>query len=513
MLPRKTLSILLTLCLVLAPSVGATWSIVLVDSATGEVAVGSATCLEGTDLRAFVPVIVVGVGAGATQSQVDPTGKHKKLIFNQLKLGTPPSEIINLLKLDETLASLKCSRQYGVADMFGGSASFSGGCNGPFKGHRFGTIGTVSYAIQGNVLTGLPVVLAAEAAIIESKGQLLSDRLMQGMEAARALGGDGRCSCETNPPASSCGSPPVNGFEKSAHVGTVIVARVGDTDGPCLGGSIGCAAGDYWLNLNVSGFMADPDPVYILDDQYAAFKERMRGHVDGLKTEATWTTSQPQSGGGGIAQLELALADFEGTPITHGGAKIKIAHAEGSAGLSQRQVITDNGDGTYSIRFLATAATETDRFEITISDGIRPAVIYPLPEIDYPVPLEASVDEISASAGGKIVFDLQGPDSAAGDSFILGLSLDGPDAEFTLPGGLVLPLRSDHLLAATPHLVSAGLLKGVPGELDEQSRATVELELPAGLLQSLAGQTLRVAWCTYQPANFASGAVTLHVTP
>ncbi len=51
MLPRKTLAILLTLCLVLAPTVGATWSIVLVDSATGEVAVGSATCLEGTDLR------------------------------------------------------------------------------------------------------------------------------------------------------------------------------------------------------------------------------------------------------------------------------------------------------------------------------------------------------------------------------------------------------------------------------------------------------------------------------
>jgi hypothetical protein len=513
MLPRKTLAILLTLCLVLAPTVGATWSIVLVDSATGEVAVGSATCLEGTDLRAFVPVIVVGVGAGATQSQVDPTGKHKKLIFNELKLGTPPSEIIDLLKLEETLAGLKCSRQYGVADMFGGSASFSGGCNGVFKGHRFGTIGTVSYAIQGNVITGLPVVLAAEAAIIESQGQLLSDRLMQGMEAARAMGGDGRCSCETHPPADSCGSPPVNGFEKSAHVGTVIVARVGDTDGPCFGGSIGCAGGDYWLNLNVSGYMEDPDPVYILEGQYAAFKERMRGHVDGLKTTATWTTSQPRSGGGGVAQLELALADFEGTPITHGGAKIQIAHAEGSAELSQRQVITDNGDGTYSIRFLATAATGTDRFEITIRDGVRPAVIYPLPEIVYPAPLEASTDEVSSSAGGKVVFTLRGPASAAGKSFVLGLSLDGPDAGLTLPGGLLLPLRSDRLLAATPHLVSAGFLKGVPGELDQESRATVELELPAGLLQSLTGKTLRAAWCTYQPATFASNAVTIRITP
>lgn len=513
----KILALLLALCLGLAPVAGATWSIVLVDAATGEVAVGTATCLPGTNLRAFVPVIVVGVGAGATQSQVDPSGKHKKLIFNQLTLGTPPAQIIDLLKEEEDLPAFKCSRQYGIADMFGGAASFSGSCNGAFKGHRFGTVGTVSYAIQGNVITGLQVVLAVEAALLASDGQLLSDRLMLGMEAARALGGDGRCSCEDNPPANSCGSPPINGFEKSAHVGTVVLARVGDTDGPCTGGAIGCAAGDYWLNLNFLGQEEDIDPVFFLQAQYDTFKQRMRGHVDGLKTQAVWSDPVPLSGGGAVAELQLSLADLEGTPITHGGAKIQIAHSEDSAGLSDRQVIEDHGDGTYTLRFLATAATGTDRFEITVKDGLRPAVLYPLPEIQYPVPLLASADEVSASQGGTVVFDVQGPTAAAGRRFVLGLSFDistdRPGAGLPLSGGALLPLRRDALLAAVPQLVAQGILNGVPGTLDANGRATVTLDLPPGLLGPVLGETLRAAWCTLEPTDFASGAVTLRIAP
>lgn len=418
-------TLLVCLWLGLAPVVGATWSIVLVDAATGEVAVGTATCLPGTDLRAFVPVIVVGVGAGATQSQVDPSGKHKKIIFDELKLGTPPADIIALLKQAETLPALKCSRQYGVADMFGASASFSGGCNGPWKGHRTGTIGTLSYAIQGNVLTGMPVVLAAEAAILASDGQLLSDRLMQGMEAARALGGDGRCSCDMNPPADACGAPPINGFEKSAHVGTVIVARVGDTDGICAGGAIGCASGDYWLNLNFQGLEDDIDPVFFLQAEYDQFKERMRGHVDGVRSQAVWSTPVALAGGGAVAELQLSLADLEGTPITHGGAKFKIQHTDDSAGLSMRQEVLDHGDGTYTLRFLATAAAGTDRFRISIDDGVGPAVLYPLPEIDYPVPLTAGTDEVSATAGSTLLIEVPGVPGVPGGRFQLRLSVDG----------------------------------------------------------------------------------------
>ena len=49
--------------------------------------------------------------------------------------------------------------------------------------------------------------------------------------AARALGGDGRCSCSVSQPT-SCGVPPP-GFQKSAHVAVFVVARLGDTNGLC----------------------------------------------------------------------------------------------------------------------------------------------------------------------------------------------------------------------------------------------------------------------------------------
>ncbi len=508
---RRVAAALLALGLGLAPPAAATWSIVLVDSATGEVAVGTATCLPGTDLRAFVPVIVVGVGAGATQSQVETSGKHKRLIFDELTAGTAPADIIELLKAAETVPVLGCSRQFGVADMNGQAAGFSGGCNGQFKAHRVGAQGTMAYSIQGNVITGLPVLLAARAAVLNTPGSI-AEKLMAAMEAARVFGGDGRCSCDMNPPADACGAPPAGGFEKSAHVGTVIVARVGDTDGPCLG--TGCANGDYWLDLNYQGGTDDIDPVFWLQDAYATFKERMAGHADGVESFLTWNEPEPLPGGGAVAEAVLVLRDLDGTPLTTGGAQISIGHADDSAGLSSRQSVKDHGDGTYTLRFLADATTGTDRFVITVRDGLRPAVLYPFPEIEYPVPLLASTDEVSAAAGAVVRFDLTGPASAAGRPFVLGLSLDGPGEDLVLPGSrAALPLRRDPVLAALPWLVDEDLLRGVPGTLDASGRAVVELELPAGLLAPLEGRTLRAAWCTWDPADFASGATLLRVAP
>ena len=42
----------------LAGSASATWSILIVNTRTGEIAVGSATCLTGFDLEANTPVLV-----------------------------------------------------------------------------------------------------------------------------------------------------------------------------------------------------------------------------------------------------------------------------------------------------------------------------------------------------------------------------------------------------------------------------------------------------------------------
>ena len=70
-----SLRVVVTFCLGLllfAAPASATWSIVIVNLVTGEVAVGIATCLTGFDLRPNTVVIVPGHGAAAAQSFVGP---------------------------------------------------------------------------------------------------------------------------------------------------------------------------------------------------------------------------------------------------------------------------------------------------------------------------------------------------------------------------------------------------------------------------------------------------------
>ena len=89
-----------------------------------------------------------------------------------------------------------------------------GRCIGQFESAYAGQIGTVAYAIQGNVLTGEPVVLQAVQAAIATDSDL-AGKLMAAMQAARLMGGDGRCSCSAGVPT-SCGAPPPS-FTKSGQ--------------------------------------------------------------------------------------------------------------------------------------------------------------------------------------------------------------------------------------------------------------------------------------------------------
>src|SRR5687767_7720218 len=82
--------------LTVAPA-AATWSIILIDTRTGEVAAGSATCLASFDLRAATPVLIPGVGAATAQSFVDSTGQNKVFIRDRLALGVAPSDIVTQL--------------------------------------------------------------------------------------------------------------------------------------------------------------------------------------------------------------------------------------------------------------------------------------------------------------------------------------------------------------------------------------------------------------------------------
>ncbi|MCA9299122.1 MAG: DUF1028 domain-containing protein, partial [Phycisphaerales bacterium] len=197
-----------------AGSAHATWSILLVNPTTGEIAVGSATCVTNRDLRASTPALVPEIGAVTAQSSSDPRGTNRTFIRDRFLEGVPPEEIIDLLAAFDPGHQ---SRQYGMVDTMGGVATFTGanavararGLVGSFDTPE----GEVFYAFQGNVLTGAPVVSEAVVTAMTTDGDL-AERLMAAMETARAYGGDGRCSCAQNDPE-GCGSPPPE-FEKSA---------------------------------------------------------------------------------------------------------------------------------------------------------------------------------------------------------------------------------------------------------------------------------------------------------
>jgi len=214
----------------------ATWSIILIDTRTGEVAAGSATCLTGRDLQADTPVLIAGVGAATAQSFIDTTGQNRRFIADGLSRGLSLQEILDGLAVRD---SGHQSRQYGIADVTGdtitftgtGAGDWAGGEVGSFEYTHAGQTGTIVYAIQGNVLAGSPVVEQAVEAIMLTQGDLPT-RLMAGMEAAHEFGGDGRCSCGGD--ADACGAPPPSfdpATDKSSHIGYMLIARAGDSNG------------------------------------------------------------------------------------------------------------------------------------------------------------------------------------------------------------------------------------------------------------------------------------------
>src|SRR4249920_3727872 len=80
----------------------ATWSVIAVDRSTGRVVIASATCVDRDDqfLMGVQAVVVPGKGVSACQAAVDGTHKNQMLVFEELKKGTDPKAIIEMLSQD-----------------------------------------------------------------------------------------------------------------------------------------------------------------------------------------------------------------------------------------------------------------------------------------------------------------------------------------------------------------------------------------------------------------------------
>src|SRR5580704_10765580 len=208
----------------------ATWSVIAVDRSTQRVVIASSTCTGTTDdfLKNVQAVVVPGKGVAACQAGVDSaTHQNQTLVFEELKRGTDPARIIEMLSEDPGFQS----RQYGIVDLQGRVAGHSGLVNGFVSQDIHGQVPDteIFYSIQGNILRLGSVVPNAVKAFLAAGGAV-TDRVMAAMEAADASGGDSRCTCER--PAVPPESASIPCTIRTSLVAYILAADPGDRNGP-----------------------------------------------------------------------------------------------------------------------------------------------------------------------------------------------------------------------------------------------------------------------------------------
>ncbi len=496
---QRSLLPVLVLGVPLSGTALATWSLVAIDHATGEVAVASATCLANFNLKRFLPVISVGKGAGAAQSFIDTSGQNRVRMFAGFNEGRTPAEI--LAELEATDSSHQ-TRQYGIASFDGPPVTFTGTGAGQARAGVVGQVGSIEYAIQGNVLTGTQVVDAAEAAFVGTSGDL-GQRLMAGMEAARALGGDGRCSCSGSDP-DGCPVPPP-GFTKSAHTAFIVVARIGDLEGGC-DNTDGCASGEYYLDRRSIGGAAAPDPVLEMQQRYDVWRMNMLGKPDQLLTRVQPSAQRLVADGSSSLEVLLELRDVDDVPLTVGGQVVSVRRLPGAPDVASVSPVTDHGDGTHSFTLTSSGQVGLGGWRIVVEQGNKRTTLHPPLEIpiDPVTPLHIGFDQVSTSEGAQVPFAINAGPAEAGRSYILLGSASGtvPGTPF---GGQTLPLNADRLLRFTFGSPGPPLFSGSAGQLDAAGHASASLRATPGALAALPGRWDFVGVLFGNPDDFTNG--------
>jgi uncharacterized Ntn-hydrolase superfamily protein len=220
-----------------------TFSIIAIDSVTGEIGSAGASCVAHAHPDSgviIISTIIPGRGAIHTQAYYHPANQNNAR--QKMLEGLSPDEIMDWLKNND-VANRMQQRQYGIADMDNGKkirvAAFTGVSCNAYKSHIIGK----NYCIQGNILAGQFVLDSMEHAFNRTAGTL-ADKLMAAMLAAKIPGADTRCSAE-------------GVSSKSAFM---CIAKPTDKEGA------------YFIELNVNNHPPAQDPIDILKMKYELWK-------------------------------------------------------------------------------------------------------------------------------------------------------------------------------------------------------------------------------------------------
>ncbi|MDP1621573.1 MAG: DUF1028 domain-containing protein [Bacteroidales bacterium] len=183
------------LCVIILISHGKaqdTFSIVAVDTLTGEIGSAGASCVTSSTTyphgAAILSDLIPGIGAIHTQAawnSVNQTNAHARMIA-----GDSPQEIIDWLVANDAQGN-PTTRQYGIVDFRNNlprAAAYTGINCLSYKNDTAG----IFYSIQGNILLGQSIIDSMQDRFLTTQGTL-GDRLMAALQGAKVIGADTRC--------------------------------------------------------------------------------------------------------------------------------------------------------------------------------------------------------------------------------------------------------------------------------------------------------------------------------
>ncbi|MBI4604464.1 MAG: DUF1028 domain-containing protein [Planctomycetes bacterium] len=420
-----------------SPPARATFSIVAVDPATGEIGGAGASCIDGV---AWINDIVRGVGAVHTQALGDDADKARAR--QRMVAGDSPQEIMDFVAPFDTAGN----RQYGAVDLRDGvarSAAYTGANTFAYAGHILGP----TYAIQGNILLGPEILTGMEKAFLETPGEL-AVKLMAALQAANVPRADTRCSTR----------PSISAF-----------VRVARPDDP---------TGLFYCDLDVANTFSDQNPIDLLQALFDDWK---------LLPIAAFAAS-PEAGDDPLEVAFDAAASraIEGASI----ASYAWTFGDGGTGTGVTARHTFALPGKHAVTLAVTDdAGRSRRAQRTIDVRFRPGNAQPWTSIDIGSP----------AAGGAARLEDGCLTSIAGGLGFLGRTDQGHLAYQEASGDLVLAaevrmLRSEGTSGATGVMLRASAAEDSPfaAVLVEQSgtRRTFRLryrEAAGALAKSLTG--------------------------
>lgn len=225
-----------------------TFSIVAIDTITGEIGSAGASCIDDSQIEGgalIISDVIPGRGAIHTQSYWNSTNQQNA--HNRMMEGLSPQEIIDWLSTHDAQNNPSV-RQYGIVDFDSAGHSRSAGFTGAncmdYKNHITGP----NYSIQGNILLGQQILDSIEAGFLNTEGSF-AEKMMAALQGAKVVGADTRCTAN--------GTSSLSAF--------IRVARPADP------------IGGFYCDLNVPSLPAGMEPIDSLQTLFNAWLETIVG--------------------------------------------------------------------------------------------------------------------------------------------------------------------------------------------------------------------------------------------